>query len=73
MEPPESPENEKKKKFAIEDFIRRNYDEKFKLDTICNDKAIELLLHVDKTNNITFEPLTSRNVYGKPQIVLKRF
>ena len=76
VEPPselkESPENEKA--FTIEDFIRRNYDGNFKLDILHNDKAIELLLNVDKTNNnnITFKPLTSRNNRGKPQIVLKR-
>ena len=42
-----------KKIFAVEDFIRRNYDENFKLDTLHNDKAIELLQNVDKKNNNT--------------------
>ena len=67
----ERPEN--RIKFAIEDFIRRNHRESFRLDTH-NDKAIELLLNVDKTNNnnITFKPLTTRNRRGNPEIVLKR-
>ena len=63
----ETPENEKV--FAVEDFIRRNYNGNFRLD-----KAIELIQNIDKTNtnNITFKPLTSRNECGNPQIVLKR-
>ena len=62
-----------KKRFAVEDFIRRNYDGNFRFGTLHNDKGIELLLNVDKTNNnITFKPLTSRNVHGKEQIVIKR-
>ena len=67
-------EPEKEKIFGVEDFIRRNYDGKFKTDPLHNDKAIELIQNVDKTNNnnITFKPLTSRNVRGKEQIVLKR-
>ena len=67
----ESPEN--RIKFAIEDFIRRNHWESFRLDTH-NHKAIELLLNVDRTknNNITFKPLTTRNRRGNPQILLKR-
>ena len=60
--------------FAIEDLIRRNHRESFRLDTH-NDKSIELLLNVDKTNNnnITFKPLTTRNRCGNSQVVLKRF
>ena len=65
------PKNEKI--FAVEDFIRRNYDGNFKIDPLHNYKAIELIQNVDKTNNnITFKPLTSRNVRGKEQIVLKK-
>ena len=57
------PENEKI--FVVEDFIRRNYDGNFKFDTLHNDKAIELLLNVDKTNNnITFKPLEILMVYS---------
>ena len=67
----ELPENEKM--FAVEDFIRRKHDENFRFDTLCNDKATELIQNIDKTNiNITFKPLTSRNECGNPQIVLKR-
>ena len=61
-----------KKIFAIEDLIRRSYDENFKLNLLHNDKAIELIQNIDKTNknNIIFKPLTSRKVCGKEQIVL---
>ena len=67
-----TPENEKV--FAVGDFIRRNYDGNFKLDALHNDKAIELLLNVDKTNNnnITLKPLTSRYKRRIEQVVLKR-
>ena len=47
----ENPENEKI--FTVEDFIRRNYDENFKIDPLYNDKAIELIQNVDKRIIIT--------------------
>ena len=65
---------ESKKEFSIEDFIRRNYDGTFKLDKKRNDKALELIKNTYKSNNnnIKFKPLTSRNIRGTKQIVLKR-
>ena len=46
VEPPTEPENEKI--FAIEDFIRRNYDKNFTLDPIHNEKALELIQNIEK-------------------------
>ena len=70
---PKNPRNEKV--FAIEYFIKRNYDDKFRLD-INNENVIELLNNTDVTkytNNIIFKPLNKNNEHSKnPQMVLKR-
>ena len=68
-----NPDNEKI--FAVENFIKRNYDKNFKLDSLHYYKALELIQNIDKTgnNNIAFKPLlTSKNERGKQKVVLIR-
>ena len=85
LEFPEVPQNESGKektgrpenepRYVIENFIKSNQDESFKLDPLYNTKALELIRRVIKSsiNNITFIPINDKTgEYGKEQIVIKR-